>query len=207
MHEFVPYLKLHNNLSKMEQIAAKALEENSGMSAAETAYHTAMKEYVSKCRAMVNSGDYSLPPVPQLKDFDTELATYKEHAKEEIAQEDATAGMTVEEYAAELLNPSITVKDMQEYGYSWDGMLPLKEEAALHLYTKGNMQIFLLHEDGSESIPGSPEDINAKKGGIWGVYKGGLERPHGVPCHEKGIGGKCAGKRNAPALRDTPAKS
>ena len=178
LHEFVPYLKLHNNLSKMEQTAAKALEENSGMTATETAYHTAMKEYVSKCRAMVNSGDYSLPPVPQLKDFDTELATYKEHAK-----------------------------DMQEYGYSWDGMLPLKEEAALHLYTKGNMQIFLLHEDGSESIPGSPEDINAKKGGIWGVYKGGLERPHGVPCHEKGIGGKCAGKRNAPALRDTPAKS
>ena len=99
LHEFVPYLKLHNNLSKMEQTAAKALEENSGMTATETAYHTAMKEYVSKCRAMVNSGDYSLPPVPQLKDFDTELAAYKEHVKEEIAQEAAAAGMTVEEYA------------------------------------------------------------------------------------------------------------
>ncbi|EOS25471.1 hypothetical protein C806_01598 [Lachnospiraceae bacterium 3-1] len=100
LHEFVPYLKLHNNLSQMEQIAAKALDENSGMTATETAYHTAMKEYVSKCRAMVNSGDYSLPPVPQLKDFDTELAAYKEHVKEEIAQEAAAAGMTVEEYAA-----------------------------------------------------------------------------------------------------------
>ena len=99
LHEFVPYLKLHNNLSKMEQAATKALEENSGMTATETAYHTAMKEYVSKCRAMVNSGDYSLPPVPQLKDFDTELEAYKEHVKEEIAQEAAAAGMTVEEYA------------------------------------------------------------------------------------------------------------
>ena len=125
LHEFVPYLKLHNNLSKMEQTATKALEENSGMTATETAYHTAMKEYVSKCRAMVNSGDYSLPPVPQLKDFDTELEAYKEHVKEEIAQEAAAAGMTVEEYAAngyepyaaELPDPSITVKDMQEYGY------------------------------------------------------------------------------------------
>lgn len=181
LHEFVPYLKLHNNLSKMEQIATKALEENSGMTATETAYHTAMKEYVSKCREMVNSGDYSLPPVPQLKDFDTELAAYKEHVKEEIAQEAAAAGMTVEEYAAngyepyaaELPDPSITVKDMQEYGYSWDGMLPLKEEAALHLYDKEDMQIFLLHEDGSESIPGSPEDIkaHAEKGGIFGVHK------------------------------------
>ncbi|MEY8413949.1 YodL domain-containing protein [Lachnospiraceae bacterium 62-26] len=99
LHEFVPYLKLHNNLSKMEQAATKALEGNSGMTATETAYHTAMKEYVSKCRAMVNSGDYSLPPVPQLKDFDTELEAYKEHVKEEIAQEAAAAGMTVEEYA------------------------------------------------------------------------------------------------------------
>lgn len=57
--------------------------------------------------------------------------------------------MTVEEYAAngyepytaELPDPSITVPDMQEYGYSWDGMLPLKEEAALHLYEKEDMQI------------------------------------------------------------------
>ena len=181
LHEFVPYLKLHNNLSKMEQIATKALEENSGMTATETAYHTAMKEYVSKCREMVNSGDYSLPPVPQLKDFDTELAAYKEHVKEEIAQEAAAAGMTVEEYAAngyepyaaELPDPSITVKDMQEYGYSWDGMLPLKEEAALHLYEKEDMQIFLLHEDGSESIPENTGDIkaHAEKGGIFGVHK------------------------------------
>ena len=181
MHEFVPYLKLHNNLSQMEKIATKALEENSGMTATETAYHTAMKDYVSKCRAMVNSGDYNLPPVPQLKDFDTELAAYKEHVKEEIAQEAAAAGMTVEEYAAngyepytaELPDPSITVKDMQEYGYSWAGMLPLKEETALHLYDKEDMQIFLLHEDGSESIPDSPEDIkaHAEKGGIFGVHK------------------------------------
>lgn len=98
-----------------------------------------MQEYVSKCRAMVNSGNYELPPAPQLKDFDTELEAYKEHVKEEIAQEAAAAGMTVEEYAANgyepytagLPDPSISVPDMQEYGYSWDGMLPLKEEAAL----------------------------------------------------------------------------
>lgn len=181
LHEFVPYLKLHDNLSKMEQTATKALQENGSMTPAKTAYHTAIKEYVSKCRAMVNSGDYSLPPVPQLKDFDTELAAYKEHVKEEIAQEAAAAGMTVDEYAAngyepyaaELPDPSITVSDMQEYGYTWDGMLPLKEEAALHLYEKEDMQIFLLHADGSESIPDSTEDIkaHAEKGGIFGVHK------------------------------------
>ena len=181
LHEFVPYLKLHNNLSNMERIATKALQENGNMTPTETAYHTAMKEYVSKCRTMVNSGDYNLPPAPQLKDFDTELADYKEHVKEEIAQEAAAAGMTVDEYAAngyepyaaELPDPSITVSDMQEYGYTWDGMLPLKEEAALHLYEKEDMQIFLLHADGSESILDSPEDIkaHAEKGGIFGIHK------------------------------------
>ena len=181
LHEFVPFLKLHDNLSKMEQIATKALEKNGNMTSTETAYHTAMKDYVSKCRTMVNSGNYKLPPAPQLKDFDTELEAYKEHVKEEIAQEAAAAGMTVEEYAAngyepytaELPDPSITVPDMQEYGYSWDGMLPLKEEAALHLYEKEDMQIFLLHEDGSESIPENTGDIkaHAEKGGIFGVHK------------------------------------
>ena len=181
LHEFVPFLKLHDNLSKMEQIATKALEENGNMTSTETAYHTAMKDYVSKCRTMVNSGNYELPPAPQLKDFDTELEAYKEHVKEEIAQEAAAAGMTVEEYTAngyepytaELPDPSITVPDMQEYGYSWDGMLPLKEEAALHLYEKEDMQIFLLHEDGSESIPENTGDIkaHAEKGGIFGVHK------------------------------------
>ena len=181
LHEFVPFLKLHDNLSKMEQIATKALEENGNMTSTETAYHTAMKEYVSKCRTMINNGNYELPPAPQLKDFDTELEAYKEHVKEEIAQEAAAAGMTVEEYAAngyepyaaELPDPSITVPDMQEYGYSWDGMLHLKEEAALHLYEKEDMQIFLLHEDGSESIPENTGDIkaHAEKGDIFGVHK------------------------------------
>lgn len=79
-----------------------------------------------------HNGNYELPPAPQLKDFDTELEAYKEHVKEEIAQEAAAAGMTVEEYAAngyepyaaELPDPSITVPDMQEYGYSWDVCCP-----------------------------------------------------------------------------------
>lgn len=120
LHEFVPYLKLHNNLSNMERIATEALQEGGRMTPEETAYHTAMKEYVSKCRAMVNSGDYDLPPVPQRKDFDRELTAYKEHVREEIAQEAAAAGMTVEEYAAngyepydaELPDPSVTVSEM-----------------------------------------------------------------------------------------------
>ncbi|MCM1525330.1 MAG: YodL domain-containing protein, partial [Ruminococcus sp.] len=105
LNEFVPYLKLHCNLSEMERIAAEALQKDN-LTPAETAYHTAMQAYVSECRGLVNQGEYgNLPPVPQRGDFDVELQEYKEHVKEEIAQEAAAAGMTVEEYAANGYEP------------------------------------------------------------------------------------------------------
>ena len=108
LNEFIPYLKLHCNLSEMERIAGEALQAGDNLTPTETAYHTAMQAYVAECRGLVNQGEYSLPPVPQLKDFDVELAAYKEHVKEEIAQEAAAAGMTVEEYAANGYEPYST---------------------------------------------------------------------------------------------------
>ncbi|MCM1219219.1 MAG: YodL domain-containing protein [Lachnospiraceae bacterium] len=105
LNEFVPYLKLHCNLSEMERIATEALQNGDSLTSTEAAYHTAMQAYVSECRGLVNQGEYNLPPVPQLADFDAELQAYKEHVKEEIAQEAATAGMTVEEYAANGYEP------------------------------------------------------------------------------------------------------
>ena len=105
LNEFIPYLKLHCNLSEMERIAGEALQVRDNLTPTETAYHTAIQAYVSECRGLVNQGEYNLPPVPQLRDFDVELEAYKEHVKEEIAQEAADAGMTVEEYAANGYEP------------------------------------------------------------------------------------------------------
>ena len=105
LNEFIPYLKLHCNLSEMERIATEALQNGDSLTPTETAYHTAIQAYVAECRGLVNQGEYNLPPVPQLKDFDMELEAYKEHVKEEIAQEAAAAGMTVEEYAANGYEP------------------------------------------------------------------------------------------------------
>ena len=105
LHEFVPYLKLHCALSEMEQAATAALQSGESLTPTETAYHTAVQAYVAECREKLNSGDYELPPAPRLADFDAELQTYKEHVKEEIAQEAAAAGMTVEEYAANGYEP------------------------------------------------------------------------------------------------------
>ena len=108
LNEFIPYLKLHCNLSEMERIAGEALQAGDNLTPTETAYHTAMQAYVAECRGLINQGEYHLPPVPQLKDFDVELAAYKEHVKAEIAQEAADAGMTVEEYAANGYEPYTT---------------------------------------------------------------------------------------------------
>lgn len=105
LNEFVPYLKLHCNLSKMECMAGEALQNGNNLTPAETAYHTAIQAYVFECRGFINQGEYNLPPVPQLKDFDMELATYKEHVRKEITQEATAAGMTVEEYTANGYEP------------------------------------------------------------------------------------------------------
>lgn len=70
-------------------------------------------------------------------------------------------------------DPTITVKEMQEHGYDWDGMLPLREDMAIQLYEKDDMQIFRLYEDGSEGAVDSVEDLreHAERGGIFGIEK------------------------------------
>ena len=114
LNEFIPYLKLHCNLSEMERISTEALQAGENLTPTETAYHTAMQAYVAECRGLVNQGEYNLPPVPQLADFDVELQAYKEHVKEEIAQEAASAGMTVEEYAANGYEPAAASEQTAE---------------------------------------------------------------------------------------------
>ena len=98
--EFIPYLKQHCNLSAMEQTAATALQEGQNISPEQAAYYNAVVAYVQDCRPLLNQGQYNLPEPPKLADFDQSLQNYKAQVQAEIAQEAATAGMTVEEYAA-----------------------------------------------------------------------------------------------------------
>lgn len=114
LNEFVPYLKLHTNLSEMEQAAQAAMRRGEDLTQTETAYYTAMQQYVSDCRGALNQGSYELPPVPQLADFDAELQAYKQQVREEIAQEAASAGMTVEEYAANGYEPYAAAPEAAE---------------------------------------------------------------------------------------------
>ena len=183
LHEFVPYLKLHTNLSEMEQAAKTAMRRGEDLTQTETAYYTAVQQYVSDCRGALNQGSYELPPVPQLADFDAELQAYKQQVREEIAQEAASAGMTVEEYAANgyepyaaLPDPTISVSDMHSYGYSWEGMLPLQQEAAERLF-HADLEIFRIYEDGTEGAITDLSEVreHAEQGGLFGVEKAAWE--------------------------------
>ena len=108
LSEFVPYMRLHCNLSEQERTAADVLENGENLTPEQTAYFTAVLAHVDTCREKLNAGDYHLPDPPQLSDFAQETAemeAYKDHVREEIAQEAAAAGMTVEEYAANGYEP------------------------------------------------------------------------------------------------------
>ena len=98
--EFVPYMKLHCNLSQMEQEARRPLLSGEELTSEQSAYFHAVLDYVQECRPLLNQGLYQLPEPPKLSDFDQTLQDYKEQVQAEIAQEAAAAGMTVEEYAA-----------------------------------------------------------------------------------------------------------
>lgn len=92
LSEFVPYLKLHNNLAKIEQNATKALikilRENGNVNTTEVAYNTAILAYVDKCRRLVNQGDYdNLPPRPHLRDYGLDLSVEPQGQETTISKE------------------------------------------------------------------------------------------------------------------------
>ena len=61
----------------------------------------------------------------------------------------------------------VSTPDMQEYGYSYDGMLPVTRERALELDAAG-LTVYALHEDNTESMVFDPQEI-MDHGGIFGV--------------------------------------
>ena len=61
----------------------------------------------------------------------------------------------------------VSTSDMQEYGYSYDGMLPVTRERALELDAAG-LTVYVLHEDNTESMVFDPQEI-MDHGGLFGV--------------------------------------
>ena len=72
---------------------------------------------------------------------------------------------TLDEYPTP--DEQVSTPDMQKYGYSYDGMLPVTRERALELDAAG-LTVYVLHEDNTESMVFDPQEI-MDHGGLFGV--------------------------------------
>ena len=77
----------------------------------------------------------------------------------------------------------VSTPDMQKYGYSYDGMLPVTRERALELDAAG-LTVYVLHEDNTESMVFDPQEI-MDHGGLFGVDREEWEKS--PQFHEKVI--------------------
>ena len=64
----------------------------------------------------------------------------------------------------------VGISEMQEYGYTWNEMLPLTKESALELFDH-DLPVYLLHGDGSESTVNDRKQITEHEG-MFGIEKG-----------------------------------
>lgn len=97
-----------------------------------------------------------------------ELQAYKEHVKEEIAQEAADAGMTVEEYAANGYEPYATPEPEFIYKMEANPMTDgIHDRFFLQAYEK---------EDNGKAIPATCflSERRNNAGSFWGSWKPGI---------------------------------
>ena len=64
----------------------------------------------------------------------------------------------------------VSISEMQEYGYTWNEMLPLTQERALELFDH-DLPVYLLHTDGSETNVSDRKQI-IEHDGMCGIEKG-----------------------------------
>lgn len=118
LYGFVPYLELHSNLGKILENDERMLKLYGSVETPEkqeyAAYHKELEAYVTTCREQLNSGAedaFQLPDPPEFAKISSkvqerqEIDTYKEMVEQEIQQEAASYGMTVEEYVANGYEP------------------------------------------------------------------------------------------------------
>ena len=95
-----------------------------------------------------------------------------EHIYYEETEGNQGAALAVIDAQAEidaLPDPMIGLWEMEEYGYTWEEMLPLTKETALELFAH-DLPVYQLHEDGSETLIEKKEQITEYEG-IFGIEK------------------------------------
>ena len=94
----------------------------------------------------------------------------QEQINQQTAETAATKLPDAQEQALDeypMPDSEVSVSDMQEYGYFYDGMLPVTRERALELDAAG-LTVYVLHEDNTESMVFDTEEI-MEHGGLFGV--------------------------------------
>ena len=94
-----------------------------------------------------------------------------QHMQAEVSQMTASSQLpeaqeqALDEYPTP--DEQVSTPDMQKYGYSYDGMLPVTRERALELDAAG-LTVYVLHEDNTESMVFDSQEI-MDHGGLFGV--------------------------------------
>ena len=102
-----------------------------------------------------------------------ELAEHIYYGETEGNQGAALAAIDAQAEIDALPDPMIGLWEMEEYGYTWNEMLPLTQGRALELFDH-DLPVYLLHEDGSETTVHDRKQITGH-GGIFGIEKGDWE--------------------------------
>lgn len=68
-----------------------------------------------------------------------------------------------------LPDTTISIQTMNDYGYIWEGMLPLRDRMAF--YWHNFFQIYLLYPDGTEAAVNGLSELHrhANDGGLFGI--------------------------------------
>ena len=93
------------------------------------------------------------------------------YAQETEGNQDVALAMIDAQAEIDALPDSMVgISEMQEYGYTWNEMLPLTQERALELFDH-DLPVYLLHTDGSESTVADRKQI-LEHDGMCGIEKG-----------------------------------
>ena len=70
-------------------------------------------------------------------------------------------------------DPSVSMEDMEKYGYTYLGMVPMGAEAAGEHFKQGSMMLYALHPDGTESVVENEKQFvrHVENGGLFAVDK------------------------------------
>jgi hypothetical protein len=88
--------------------------------------------------------------------------------------EEITQMIQMEATPVEIMpDPTVSVEDMEQYGYYYKGMVPLGGEVATEHFKQGSMMVFALHPDGTETVVGNEKQLqrHIENGGLFGVEK------------------------------------